>query len=736
MRTRRACVAVVWVCLTAMTPTLAQVKEGVYVTARDGHFHLGDERIRFYGVQTRPSNYYDREHIDALVDRVRALGFNAVRPLTNQSQFREPAEIGQGGLVGYTKDDGSVWDAIDYFFSRLREEGIYCYGCPEFGGLPLTPDSYSVLPDEGDEAQWRAAVAELPLRHGFTGGIVWQLAYFDDRIAEVYLQNIRDVLNHVNQHTGKRYAEDEFFAMWQVTNETARGVFDLLWNERLKEAPEYFQQKILRLWNDYLRERYRNDDALRQAWGGLDPGESLSSGTVKLKDACWYAHTWALSPKRYEDTLRFGLSRWTAFTERAIATMRAQAPEGVGINVIPIIAGANDGNNFPVSYANSLGDVMACNDYHVMLTTDRSSPLYPWRSRLTEPPRLHSEFWLALADKPFVLYESNLHKPARYRAEYPLCNALEAVWQDYDGLFLHAMAPSSSDLDAACRMPLGYSDSEDFWDGCKSWTDEVQLAGHRTASAVFRNASTPTAESPTLLMYGGRAMKDPSVYTFAKRFHDPNRQDPVLEWTQGVRGGRLIFDMNWDGTRRVAGPVDERPQSAVRWGLDDAVVWDWQRGQAIVDAPECKALMGFGFRDLDFRDGVNVRGIDRDYVCLTLVSEDGLPIASSRQMVFSCMSTAQNTGEVIDPSRMVIHDISYQGPTLMEWPSVQAVTVDEGTAPVLTDRVSCEVTLPPLPGRLCRKYDFLLQLIAEEPADVGFSISSDEPVFYCELVAP
>lgn len=105
-------------------------------------------------------------------------------------------------------------------------------------------------------------------------------------------------------------------------------------------------------------------------------------------------------------------------------------------------------------------------------------------------------------------------------------------------------------------------------------------------------------------------------------------------------------------------------------------------------------------------------------------------------MVCACVSTAENTGAQFDPSKLVLRPVTYRGQVLDENASLMGMVTDPGHAPVEMKRVSGTVTLPHLDGRVCRKYDFLLNLLSETPAEDGFALSAEEPVFYCDLVVP
>lgn len=101
--------------------------------------------------------------------------------------------------------------------------------------------------------------------------------YFDASVQEHWKKLVADILVRKNPYTGKTTLEDE--ALLGVITVNEGGVNHLAaqqnkWPAGLQEA-----------FNGWLKERYRNDSALRSAWGGnLSPSESIDTGSVLLPE--------------------------------------------------------------------------------------------------------------------------------------------------------------------------------------------------------------------------------------------------------------------------------------------------------------------------------------------------------------------------------------------------------------------------------------------------------------------
>jgi len=104
-----------------------------------------------------------------------------------------------------------------------------------------------------------------------------------DLLHEPYIQSqlqfARDMLSHVNPHTGRDYAHEPGIAIIELNNE----------NTALRDwtvyasLPETFRAPLRKLWNDWLRAKYRDTAGLDKAWGGggLRGPELLRNGGLQ-----------------------------------------------------------------------------------------------------------------------------------------------------------------------------------------------------------------------------------------------------------------------------------------------------------------------------------------------------------------------------------------------------------------------------------------------------------------------
>ncbi len=257
-----------------------------YVVVRDGHLTLGGPRIRFWGaVGNFPARKRDDNdpHADneAVADRLKAMGFNMVRYWRGNP---EP--------VQYVKGDGSPADLTDHFLWCLKKRGMHVW-CAAMGGAvgktPALPADAGVIDDAATAEAWKQAVATfgetgMPLNGRQNLARTW-----DRRLEAMAIRRMQHCANHVNPYTRLRWADDPVVAIWELHNEE-------WWFKRMNQGafqhvrlggksvpmPEFFLRELLEQWNAFLKNKYGTEAALKRAWLGLLPGESLEAGTILL----------------------------------------------------------------------------------------------------------------------------------------------------------------------------------------------------------------------------------------------------------------------------------------------------------------------------------------------------------------------------------------------------------------------------------------------------------------------
>jgi hypothetical protein len=230
-------------------------KHGQVLARADGQFAFSDspdQPRRFYGVNLCfGAQYLSHEESDRLAERLTRLGYNAVRIHHYESILT------QGQRPSTTLNTNRL-DQLDYLTAALIRRGIYLttdlfvsrtipyreIGIERDGSVPM--DTFKIL---------------VPVHTG---------AYAN------WKQFARNLLDHTNPYTGRRYAEEPALAWLSMINEGNYGNFF----KDLRSIPEWTSA-----WNRWLLRQYPGRQALAKTWGQeLKDAEDPSAANVALPD--------------------------------------------------------------------------------------------------------------------------------------------------------------------------------------------------------------------------------------------------------------------------------------------------------------------------------------------------------------------------------------------------------------------------------------------------------------------
>src|SRR5690606_30675354 len=147
--------------------------------------------------------------------------------------------------VHSTKITDEKWRRFDYFNHTLREAGIY-YSWSHIYGHRLRPaDSSRVLAYE------EIRDTKFPWSH--LNGTTASLVNFAEDLQELNIELTVNMLNHVNPHTGLRYADDPALTFIELQNED-----NIFWGaieQTLKQTPTY-RKLLCEKFSKWLRKKY------------------------------------------------------------------------------------------------------------------------------------------------------------------------------------------------------------------------------------------------------------------------------------------------------------------------------------------------------------------------------------------------------------------------------------------------------------------------------------------------
>jgi hypothetical protein len=638
-----------------------RIQPGVYTTVKDGHLHYGGQRLRLWGTLGRGS-----------AERLKKMGFNAWRNWgTNPDKLYTARSIRTGS---FDTDDPAVRDALDGFNRRiaaLKAANIFIMVTQTIQNMPmdLLVREDSFVSGGEDWEQWKAAVKADP--RGAS-----RFVFFDERLEKARRAHLSNILNLHNPYTGRRMAEEEANAIYELNNENEFPKHVLEGN--YEKWPEYFQEKLRSRWNAWLLRRYGNDTALRAAWKTVPAAESLAQGSIRLGPHSGQRSR--MPEARGDDFVRFVIELSVAHLDGLRDYCRTHAPEGVGVNVAPFSYDTQYRPNLPWHFVNAQGDVQNFGMYFWDMT-----------SRLTKTPSFYVMDSHTVADKPTVIYETNHGRPGPFRTEFPFSLAAFAGWQDWDAIFFHYWGgPAEEDTpdeEYLLRRML-YPTTSHFWDAVHHDSDPAMCSAFAAAGQIFKYNMLRPAPDPVIREVGADM-----IYSYRHFGGVPGSGDEAF-----TRGSKVRFHSD-----RNTAPYEraerERPVKAVASG--EEILWDWPNGRLILDTPALKVYVGKPdvYR---FKDGITISGFNQPFVSFALVSADGRPLtgpdATGRAFV-TAVFDAQNTDFAIDTTQN------------LSGPMNQAEAMRKhGRAPAQVSRVDYTLSFPQTLDYRFSGYDFALRL--------------------------
>ncbi|MBV6647987.1 MAG: hypothetical protein KI790_21175 [Cyclobacteriaceae bacterium] len=716
-----------------------------YVIVKDGHLYHHGERVRFWGAV---GNFPGKKHEDneAVVRRLKALGFNMIR------FWREPQ-----GNGSYVKGDGSRNDLIDHFLWVCEQNDIKIW----YAGLnnlgKAKPNDVSVLQERRTEEAWKKAIDDEGKHIRNHLARIW-----DPRLELLGIQRMKTIAGHVNQYNGLRYADDPNIAIWELSNEEW-----WFWRikSRLAEVPGFFQKQLTREWNDFTHKKYPQEDILEKAWLGLLSFESYKKYNIRLlplrnTKVDWQgrvlgvniqdgvAHQYGIDDfnrQRGADVIEFLLQKWLDHKRREAKELKAF---GKSIAMGSLVWDTGIGSEIQAQFLQQQADAVAHCTYLNGFHHDPGHQRYPWYSGLEELPRMAwDKPWLEqnrVEGKPFFVYETQIHNPAKYRAEYPMRIASLGSIQDWDVVIWHyfGQAPDAKEK-YPYSQPLDYTIAgENHPHGLHFQYDEVQQSSMVMAGEVFKNFLLSPATNPTTFVFGKEDLYDPLNLENRGYYYDMMDRFSATTFRYG---SRIFID-----TTRAVGEISGPNYMGRVYEINpicptEEIRYDWQRGHLTFDGPAVAMYTGFfgqyGSEYIHFTNGLKIQNVSvrnpentpypvspaERYVTLACVSTDRKPLIQSNEILIAAVSTSFNSGFSLSPEKL-------RREFAWTFKENAGATVSTGDLPILVSRVDATIHAPFLRDMYYEVLDFHL-----EPIKTGnilgdsLQISGNDPVFLIRL---
>lgn len=216
---------------------------------------------------------------------------------------------------------------FDYLTAQLREQGLL------YGFSPL----WNLTVFDTDRGRLAAYDEIKAAGHKETTGLVW----FMKDVQDLHIEKLTKLLDHRNEVTGRRYAEEPALAFVEIQNE--EDAFWFIVMPRVLKYPTY-KRLLAEQFSDWLAKRYGSQEKLAEAWGaglgamqgqGGEAKESLEARNILPLGNPWFFDNQidgGNNARRLQDTAEFLLESQNNYYRRATEAIRATGYNG------PIIA--------------------------------------------------------------------------------------------------------------------------------------------------------------------------------------------------------------------------------------------------------------------------------------------------------------------------------------------------------------------------------------------------------------
>jgi len=598
--------------------------------------------VRFWGVNL-VSSYPDHARADAFAKNLASLGVNLARPhhLLRAAKDWNP-DMASGALVTYKGNsrefDADALDRFDYLNAALRKQGIYLAFSAHFTRAYLPGDVDILKTDDADRDAWVAALTEMnswPSKKSFD--LRKLLPVVDERAALLQEEFVRNLLTHVNPHTGLSYALDPQVISLEVVNEHALEYAIVC----LNRLPEFWQKRLEKRWQDYAA-------AAGEIGGDLYKPATPTLVTLRAK-------------------FLTGLDE--AYDKRIQAVVRA-----TGSRVPMTFSNLWRGDN-TLEMHERTADIMENHAYIDPLVVRGVEDGFAKAGRT------------ALAGKPFFIGElnqaegeKNILQQSPHRSMLPLASAAYGAFNGWSGLvwfaWLHGEEVGTGDD--------GWARYERRTSNLGGMVGDGMMIDHlRTTGLIYRRGLVAPSKAPVTILTG--VPFEVAGYAALMR----GKNDAQAGWT-GVHA-----------IRRSYGPVPESQAAspwlaspAVSPIISDTreIVKDVTRRQFTVAAPQVEAFSGF----LDAKAPAGLKHLvvsEASFATVVAVAEDRKAFGQSGHFIVS-RTALDAANKELDGPVVSLKGIA-RAPEGQAWQfTITRPRAEAGKTPAVTQAADGAVTLP------------------------------------------
>jgi hypothetical protein len=615
---------------------------------KHGFLQMEDDRlqfadgtpVKFWGVNPLKVNQkVDEAYLADSAAALEHLGVNLVR----FHAFAKPNVPNEWAHMLKIQDvnDGMKFNdrhlaLLDYGFARMKDHGVYSGWSVFYGWIPTQADEQRVI-------NW--GELQTMIRQGFPArGSFYEATGVLPDIQDLMIQFHVKLLNHVNPHTGRRYADDPALAYIELQNEENVFLAARNYDNLLKNAPTYRTMFYQRFAN-WLRTKYPDQESLRQAWGNrLKNDETLDAANISPFPQ-WYQ---GLPDQRTADQLHFLYTTQREYYQRFEAAVRAAGYQGLVVGSCWQSA----------DWVGHLFNVLSDRDIGLI---DRHN--YNVANLRAPGQGLLSAGFQAVLDRPFNFSEWSGGAMVGQTLDVPLVAiygmglqgwdaSLQFAW-DYPGVLPY----KSSGVNNSCN-------------------DFGALSQYPALARMVRRGDVQEGA-----VVGSRRVSLPSLKTdgdvgFTEQFSllggANNKSFNAAVPSAALAAGRVVLEY-------VDGPVEEPVvDSSTAWidtqnrlvrSSTDQLRWDYSdRGVITVDTPGTKAVIGYGGGKTHHLGPVTIAPQSPFCQLYVTALDREETIGNAKRLLITATARMVDRGTVFDEfsERPLVRSAPRTGPALIE----------------------------------------------------------------------
>lgn len=626
-----------------------------FVTVKDGHFYVGGERIRFFGVSIGTANCFPtKELADQMVDDLAKHGINCVR--LHHMDFPSEDDVFKDFRNNTIELDEQKLERLDYFIYALEQKGIYININTHVSRQYAENDG---MPEYQDV--------------NFAGKYI---NYFDDKAKQLQKDYIEKLYSRVNKISGKKYTDDPGIAMIEMTNENwlymgwTQGQLHPKANTGTDKSvwsiPDYYIKELDAKFNEWLKTKYKTTELLVNAWKDEmvgaeifnDLGEYKGLGkTLVLEKSNIPRMKWISKDSYPKIVLEDNAEFYTTLEINFYKEMLAYMKNTIGIKVPITTTNGYFGN--PSLYAQTLGDYT---DTHFYIDTLGDK----WHSfkmdnisvvkdnAISEGVNTAINSYIGapslskVKGKPMTISEFNIPFPSKFEYECLPVMAAYALYQDWDGLFPFAYSGSLKEGEIGAMITL--DSSLDLAPNPMKMSQIAMCAQMFIRGDIRPASEVITAQYGIQELYKMLNTKEPWAYNSGWTWsYDLNGAFPISALY------KFRFEKEFiDGKTSIASQLfkpGEYEQLFIQdehIGSNNELIWyaKEDKNYIRIDTPMTQGTIGFtGNKEIKTTDldyNINSNG------SVMVTSLTNLPISNSNELLLNIAISQENMGQIFN----------------------------------------------------------------------------------------